>query len=142
MQTGDLRGPQAAARGQAEDDPVEPRVGRARRLAPQIGQDGGQFPAGENLRGVDQAGISGLHRRFSQRCEFGWRGNVPHASDSQYLRFAEKASEFGPSSRMMGPTLRHALRRTLTVMVPTDSGGWASQSGTEQKRRNALGMTE
>ena len=90
------------------------------RHSPQVRQHGGQFPAGENLRGVGQTGMSGLHGRFSQRCKVSWRRTVLHASDSHYLGRAEKASEFGPSSRMLGPTSRKALRRTLTIAAADD----------------------
>jgi hypothetical protein len=52
-QAGDLGDPQAAAARQADQDQVEPGVRGSRGLPRQVGQHGGQFAAGEDLRGVD-----------------------------------------------------------------------------------------
>ena len=53
--------PQAAAARKADEDQVQPGVSRARGLALEIGQDGGQLAAGEDLRGVDADRVADVH---------------------------------------------------------------------------------
>ena len=62
MQLGDLGGKQATAAREAAQDQVEPGVGRTRPFALEVGQDGGQFTAGQNLRGVDADRGYEVHR--------------------------------------------------------------------------------
>jgi hypothetical protein len=58
----------------ADEDQVEPGVGGTRGLALKIGQDGGQFAAGQDLRGID-AGGSGVHMGL-RGSELGLRQSV------------------------------------------------------------------
>ena len=60
-QAGDFGDPQAAAAGKADQDQIEPAVGRTAGLALEVGQDGGQFAARQNLRGVYADRGAGVH---------------------------------------------------------------------------------
>jgi hypothetical protein len=53
--------------GVADADQVEPGVVGTRRIAMKVGQDGGQFEAGQDLRGIDAnrlADVDGVAPEF------------------------------------------------------------------------------